>query len=258
KVMSLPYLLLQRSNDTPSDPKSDPHLWPRCTLSASSNSACVGLGSGYPGRSQLFSFNTTNLGASVAVQAKYLIDQLDGDADKDPTLPDSCVLVTQNYQFTQEGITPFEPNGLLATGLFLPTVQYNYFTSDGGPQLVSLTAPQRFEFDARSNLPVPNVPTEAKAPANATLLTCDHDDPFTISAVPSCPFTGVTLLPPDFDDVGIFGGHGNNPLSTEQYQAVISGGKDTLASPGSAFQATIIDNLHWAPEPADNRNQPVE
>jgi len=259
EMMSLPYMLLLRSNDAnSSNPALDPHQWPRCTLSATSNSACAGLGSGYPGRSQLFSLNTTTNSTSVTVQAKYFIDRLDAPDETDPNLPDSCVVLTQNYQFTQEGLTPFEPNGKLATGRFLPTIQYNYFTTAGGPQLVSLTTPQRFEFDARSNLPVPNVPTEAKASANATLLACDHDSPTDPSGVPSCAFTGVTLIPPDFDDVGIFGGHNNNPMSTEQYQTIIQGGKETLASPGSPYAATIIDNLHWGPSPANNPNQFIE
>ena len=251
KMMSLPYILLQRSNDPSS---SDPHNWPRCTLSASSDTACSGLGSHYSGRSRLFSFNVTTLSTSVTVQAEYLIDQLDGDADKNPNLPDSCLLLTQSYQFTQEGLTPFEPNGKLATARFLPTIHYQYSTTDGGPQLVSLTTPQRFEFDARSNLPVPNVPTEAKAPANATLLSCDHDfsTPLTPSPIPSCHIT------PDL--VGIFGGGSDNPLNTEQYQTIIQGGKEVLASPGSPNAPTIIDNLHWGPEPdnSDSRNQPIE
>lgn len=246
KMMSLPYFLLGRSDDAHiSNPA-------RCELSANGAAACSGLGSGYPGRSQLTKFEktTSSDGTYETVQATYLIDQLDGDAEKDTTRPDSCVLLTQSYKFTQEGLKPFEPNGKLATGRFFPTVHYSYFTSTGGPQLTSLTTAQRLQFDARS------IPSEPKAPANATLLTCDHDSPF--SSSPSCAFTSTpTSILPDF--VGIVGGGSNNPMGGEVYQDIIQDGKEILASPGS-LQPTIIDNYHQSPQPAatSDRNQAID
>src|SRR5882724_11588047 len=191
KMMSLPYLLLGRSDADKNNPA-------RCELSANGGGACTGLGSGFPGRSQLTRFEktTSSDGTYETVLATYLIDQLDGDAEKDTTRPDSCVLLTQSYKFTQEGLKPFEPNGKLATGLFFPTVHYSHFTDSGGPQLKSLTTAQRFQFDARS------MSAQSKWPANATLLTCDHDIP--VSSVPSCGRTSASLL--SFPDpVGIFG-----------------------------------------------------
>jgi hypothetical protein len=274
QMMSIPYMLLLRSND-PGASNPDPHQWPRCTLSASSNNACTGLGSGYPGRSQLYSFYQTTSPTSVTVQATFLLDQLDGDVNKDSTLPDSCVLVTQSYQFNQEGLTPFEPNGMLSTGTFFPTVQYWYSTSSNGPQLVSLQTPQRIQFHPNSG------PTEPKYPVNATLLTCDHDGPIPTSAcaptyptvatpilIPELGILGTVPIPTGADIVGIFGGGNDNPLSTEQYLPIIQGGvQQSVPEPSGAsgvfpgFGSTIIDNLHWSPQPAGigtNPNQPID
>jgi hypothetical protein len=72
KMMSLPYFQLKRSNDA-----APAH----CELSAVSSPACATLlGSGFTGRSQLMTYNTSysSDGTSLAVQAQYLIDQLDG------------------------------------------------------------------------------------------------------------------------------------------------------------------------------------
>jgi hypothetical protein len=123
-------------------------------------------------------------------------------------------------------------------------------------------------------------PTEPKYPVNATLLTCDHDlgiSPVralcaptyptvsTLVLVPELGIAGTVSLPTGADIVGIFGGGNNNPMSTEQYATIIKGGvEQPVPEPGGAsgvfpgFGSTIIDNLHWSPQPLTNPNQGID
>src|SRR5260370_2824812 len=226
KMMSLPYVIIQR---TPTSSTTPAYL--RCSLSNANNPACDGSTTA---RSRLLTYGTfpSGDGTNFFIQAQYVIDLLDGDSQHDTTLPDSCVLLTQRYEFFKEGLDPFEPNGKLGAARFKPIVEYTYSTDPGGPQLMSLTTAQRLQLDARD---INNAP-EPKAPANATLLTCDHDSGLDYPCV----------ITPNF-----FGVFQTNPLKTNHYQTSIqSAVMIPLPVPGGAalsLRGTIIDTVHHSP-----------
>jgi hypothetical protein len=200
-------------------------------------------------RSRLVDFkNIPSDGKTFALEATYLVDRLDGNPE-DPTtpnVPDSCVLITQRYQFEKESLRPFEPNGALPTGKFFPTVEYKYFSDNA--QLNSITIPQRMYFDARD---INDHPT-AKAPSNAVLMTCDSDHP--VGSPTQCTGTlGVGIL------------HGQNPLQQEVSVRAIEAGQTKvfsdfalrnviLAINGGIFQS--VDNFHQSPQPLVDPSDP--
>jgi Bacterial Ig-like domain/Bacterial Ig domain len=136
--MSLPYLILRRNSSDPSSPS-----FLRCVLSTNNPAACIGSTTA---QSHLLEFQSVpSNGDSFVLQAKYLLDYLDGDTDKDSTKPDSCVLVTQRYEFWREGYDAPETSDELSAARFKPKVSYEYFT-DSGPAIQSFNAAQRFQF----------------------------------------------------------------------------------------------------------------
>jgi hypothetical protein len=238
-MMSLPYFRLQRSNDS-----SPVH----CELAADGSPACSQpLASGFPGRSQLMSYDTKYAadGTNVAVQAQYLIDQLDGDVDQDPGRSDSCILLTQRYEFYQEGLTSLEPFGLFPSAKFRPLISYQYFT-DSGPSLESLTTAQRLAFDVNSVDAAGNL---TKSPANDTMLACDPD-PFNTHTV--CIPAGLGVL----SDLGMLGG--NNPLLQEAKVRVIENGKPKIFFDSGRNLPTVVDNLHFNATPTTSSNAPID
>src|SRR5262249_17458826 len=138
--------------------------------------ACTGLAANVNARSNLLSssFDTDN-STFFAYQAQFLIDHLDGDPDKTPEVPDSCLVVTQRYEFYKEGLQPFEPFGFFPSAKFRPLVSYDYFTDQGGPTIQSVTLPQRLHFDARSVQQPGLPPPPSKFGVNDELLACDKD-----------------------------------------------------------------------------------
>ena len=203
-------------------------------------------------RSQLIDFkNVPSDGKTFALEATYLLDRLDGDPDNPatPNVPDSCLLVTQRYQFEKENLRPFEPNAALPTGKFFPTVEYKYFSD--GSQLNSITLPQRFHFDARD---IGNQPL-AKASSNATLLTCDPDS-LLASAGGIIGLSGCSGVA----GVGIL--HGENPLEKEQSVRVIEAGKtNVFTDSGAHFIGVLrqsVDNYHQSPQPVADPNQSID
>lgn len=257
QAISLPYFLIQRSND------SDPNNPPRCELlNDPRQNACSGLAPGVSARSRLLTFTARPPdGSSFTYEAQFLIDRLDGDPDEDSTVPDSCVLLTQHYEFRKEGLAPLEPFGKLAAARFLPELKYSYFTDPGGPQINALTTAQRLHFDART----PSLAGQ-KAAANATLLSCDPEPqhpswciPGILQGLGNGPTSG--LLAGLGGDTGVLAG--NNPLLTEQYVTVIKNGTMNLFTDpvrATAFGPvqTVVDNLHFAPTPVGNPDQSVD
>lgn len=201
-------------------------------------------------RSRLVDFKSEpSDGKTFALQAKYLLDRLDGDPNDPltPSVPDSCLLVTQRYQFEKVNSPadgrPFEPNGALPTGKFFPTVEYQYFSDRS--TLNSITMPQRMQFDARDI----NDDPSPKAPSNATLLTCDPNNPLISPLSCSTGFPGAGIL------------HGENPLQEEQFVRVIEGGQIRVFNDFSLTHPGIfasVDNFHQSPQPVDTPDQSID
>ena len=94
-------------------------------------------------------------GNRFAVEATYLLDKFHGDPD-DPLTPDapqSCLLVTQRYEFHKEGLDPVEPLDSFTAARFKPMIEYKYFGDGVG--LFNLETPQRMHFDVVEPLPNP-------------------------------------------------------------------------------------------------------
>jgi hypothetical protein len=251
QTMSLPYIRIVRSNSSVL----------RCNLFTSNDNACTGAAPGINVRSHLFKYNRdfSQDGTNYFYQAEFLIDHLDGDPESSPDIPDSCVLLTQRYEFYREGLKPLEPFGHFPSALFRPLVTYNYFTDAGGPTLQLLTAAQRLHLDARTPpnaIPQPSQPpftASLKSPVNATMMSCDPNpvDLLTFS-LPCEPeiLTGGTGF------VGML--TGNNPLPTEQYVTIIQNGKPNVFADPADNKPTIMDNYHQTPTPAGNPNQGID
>src|SRR5258708_15247026 len=140
--MSLPYLIIQRDPAGSVAQKLPGSL--HCSLSPNSSPACA---ESQTSRSQLFAFNYyPSDGDRFILQAEYLLDRLDGDHDQDSTKADSCVLVTQHYEFWREGYDAPEASDELSAARFKPIVSYQYY-SDTGPAFKSPNTAQRFQFE---------------------------------------------------------------------------------------------------------------
>jgi hypothetical protein len=222
--MSLPYLDLVRGTATQ-----------RCELGTANDQACTGSRTT---RGNLIAYTPPAVANGVlSLEAEYLFDQLDGDPNVTPEAADSCLVVTQRYEFLEEGARPLEPFGKFPAAQFRPLVRYQYFT-DHGPKLTTVTTAQRLAFDARrADAPA------LKAPSNAILLACDVGNPLDYSCWPSIPNGSV---------LGLFGGH--NPLPHEIYVPVLDKGQRLATSDPeeSTFSiARYVDNFHSSPQPAD-------
>lgn len=138
-TMSLPYVTINRT------PAGGSPTTMQCVLSSNTPSgACMGSPTS---RSQQLSLTYfPSAGDQFAIEAKFLLDRLDGDPDQDPTKPDSCVILTQHYEFWREGFDAPEASDELSAARFKPTVTYQYFTGTNGPKLNLFTAAQRFQF----------------------------------------------------------------------------------------------------------------
>jgi hypothetical protein len=217
KKMSLPFVKLERENGAD-----------RFELAPTSTTPTK--------RVRLLSYASPSIGSTVmSIEARYLIDFLDGNVEQSPELPDSCLVVTQRYEFLQEGLSTLEPFGLFPSARFMPIVKYSYFTDAGGPKLSSFTSPQRFVFDART-LPQGQAP-DPKADANATMMTCDPDPGE--ACWPS--LFSASILNPTV--VGML--HNANPLEHEDYLEVIKQGKmNKVEDPEGLIFNTIVDNFH--------------
>jgi hypothetical protein len=155
------------------------------------------------------------------LQAKYLLDRLDGDTDKDPTKPDSCALVTQRYEFWREGLDAPETSDELSAARFKPIVSYQYFT-DSGPAIQSFNAAQRFQFaPTQFQFNGAATPPSFSYPASASeiatfFLDCELGD---ISSHLGC----INFIT-DIDHLGTTTPDGN-PMPTEIATEVIANGQ---------------------------------
>ncbi|HEY6252382.1 MAG TPA: Ig-like domain-containing protein, partial [Candidatus Angelobacter sp.] len=218
KAMSLPYFLLQRQG-----PSGIPL---RCMLYTSNNDACTGVAPGVNARSHLLKYSASpNIFTDhFEYKAQYVVDFLDGDPDTDPDIPDSCVLITQQYEFYKEGLKPLEPFGFFPSALFRPLVKYTYYTDAGGPQLNYLQAPQRMHFDARTpDQPTPTIASQ-KAKANDTMLACDVDTDSDACGVSPPPLDKTILEHIHY--LGML--HNQSPLPNEEYLTIIANGKNNI------------------------------
>ncbi|HEY6306471.1 MAG TPA: hypothetical protein VI488_08465 [Candidatus Angelobacter sp.] len=252
QTMSLPYFTVVRDTGSVL----------RCNLMTNSDNACTGAAPGVNVRSHLLKYNAgfSPDGTNYSYQAQYLIDYLDGNPDTNPDAPDSCVLLTQQYEFYAEGLKPLEPFGKFPSALFRPLVSYTYFTEPGGPKLQLLTAAQRLHFDAQTPpdaSPRPSQPpftASLKSPANGSMLACDPDPVF---ALTSCTPDIVSFGDLGASIIGTIGG--NNPMVTEQYLTAIDHGNPNIFRDlGRNDIFTILDNIHFWPTPANDPDQPMD
>jgi hypothetical protein len=259
--MSLPYFTLQRT-----DPATGATSSARCELIAGQALPYVGDGTtprntpsacdALPqSRSMLVDFQDVQSdGNKAALEATYLIDHLDGDPQKTPEVPDSCVVVKQRYEFYKEGLVPFEPFGKFPSAKFRPLVDYQYFTDSNGPTLKALTAAQRLDFDARNA----NAPA-SKAAVNDTMLSCDVDSKFPTLVGADLIITTDCL--PSLGNLSLVGMYRDeNPLAVEQLLPVIAGGaRNHIPNVGGILPGnTTIDNFHQNPTPAGDPDHEID
>jgi hypothetical protein len=246
QTMSLPYIQLARTGSAL-----------KCHLLANSENACTGVAPGVNARSHLLAY-TSNLspdGKDYFYEAKFLLDYLDGNPDDDPTAPDSCILITQRYEFYKEGLKPLEPFGHFPSAQFKPLVQYRYFT-DNGPPVQTMTTAQRMHFDPRTPNPIglqPAITASLKAAATGAMMSCDFDPLLQGS---NCLPVGLDAGAADFSLLGMFGG--KSPLAAETYVPVIQNGKNAILFDPVRNRQTIIDNVHQYPTPEDIPDQPMD
>lgn len=90
-------------------------------------------------RSRLVSYWARPDGEKLIVEATYVVDLLPGD-------PQSCLSVTQRYEFLNEGVYgPCEPSETLACQRWRPIVKYK-FTGNNGEAIKSFNVAQRDRF----------------------------------------------------------------------------------------------------------------
>lgn len=90
-------------------------------------------------RSRLVNYYTMTDDHKMVVEATYVIDQIPGFAQ-------SCLHITQRYEFYKEGVLPCEPSGTISCSNFKPTVKYKFF----GPVPGALTIAQRSHITVKN------------------------------------------------------------------------------------------------------------
>jgi uncharacterized repeat protein (TIGR01451 family) len=145
-------------------------------------------------RSRLVDFTVTPEDYRLAVEATYIIDHLTQTSQ-------SCLQITQRYEFYSEGALPCEPSGTLPCSNFKAIVNYK-FIGRGGETLKSINIPQRNHFD------IINYPKNTIA----LFRDCDRN-----------PFLGGCLWTLD----GLIFKEKENPLFSEYKSNVIKNGQDT-------------------------------
>lgn len=231
--ISLPYLELETD-----------HLASiRCELLPDGVSACPGTPT--PVRSRLVALSqpaSAQQGTKAfALTATYLLDKLHGDPEnpETPDAPNSCVFVTQRYQFfaqNQPHVDPCEASGKAPCARFKPIVEYRYLSD--GPALKALKAAQRLHF--RIVEPPPSTPSTSNV---ATLFhDCDTTDSLGTCVVTWPPVSnpGAPLGLP-FHVVGAFGNE--NPLAGEAVLRVVEQGSATEITDDKGTSRSV-DNLH--------------
>jgi uncharacterized repeat protein (TIGR01451 family) len=146
------------------------------------------------GRSRLIRYSVTTDEEKLSVLATYLIDRISSTAQ-------SCLAVTQRYEFYKEG-KGCEPTSKLPCSRFKPIVEYS-FHSEAGETLQSLIVAQRNHFRVDGN------------PGTTVGLfrDCDRTPP---PLGPGCGFNGIIF------------NRKANPLSIEFDDRVIENGQNTF------------------------------
>ncbi|MDQ1639864.1 MAG: hypothetical protein QOF62_3203 [Pyrinomonadaceae bacterium] len=86
-------------------------------------------------RSRIVNYNTYADGDKLVVEATYIVDRI-------PATSQSCLHITQRYEFYREGVLPCEPSGELVCSNYRALVSYK-FVGSGGETLTSINIPQR-------------------------------------------------------------------------------------------------------------------
>ena len=249
-TMSLPYLIINRTPANGSSPVSN-----QCVLSSLMPAdACSNAPTSRSQQLALTFFPST--GDVFAIEAKYLIDRLDGDPDNPatPGVPDSCAVVTQHYEFWREGLDAPETSDELSAARFKPQVTYQYFTDSSGPKLNSFNVAQRFQF-APTEFGTGFAPFTDSSQEIGTLFTdCEPSD----IGLNLAQLATLLPLPIYHDclaqingkhlDLGVATIYGN-PIATETTVRVVQGGQrsgifggSTTGDPRSPLAR--VDNLH--------------
>ncbi len=249
--MSLPYVVVKRTlNGAATGPTSPAYM--ECQLSDSGGAS--GACSNSPtSRSQLLQFQYINSNSNYFdLQAQYLVDRLDGDPDDTPQVPDSCIVVTQDYQFWKEGYDACEASDVLSCARFKPIASYNYFT-DSGPIINTVNVAQRFLFNPNPGYSAPPAPASGGAANSVSMLMfdCEHSDPLTEAlALISNPGALLDGYPACLNPLGITGNYPilANPLTKETTIRVIQNGQTAPTDPSLitalTSNLTRADNLH--------------
>jgi hypothetical protein len=256
--MSLPYLVINRTANGPTTP-----AYMECQLYQGSGSSTGACTNSPTSRSQLLQFQFVNSNPNYfALQAQYLVDRLDGDPDVTPQVPDSCIVVTQDYEFWKEGFDACEASDVLSCARFKPKASYSYYT-DSGPAINTVNTAQQFLFNPNPGyatpLPAPQVPAPPSPVSSVSMLMYDCEHSATAYALlPTAVQTLLTTLNPGAildtsvacQVPGITANYGTNPLTTETAVRVIQNGltasaTNLLPTPSTGTLKFIrADNLH--------------
>ena len=255
--MSLPYLVVQRTANGPTTP-----AYMECQLYNGGDGSAGACTNSPTSRSQLLQFQLVNSNPNYfALQAQYLVDRLDGDPDVTPQAPDSCIVVTQDYEFWKEGYDACEASDVLSCARFKPKASYSYYT-DSGPTINTVNTAQQFLFNPNPGYATPVLAPQVPAPPPASSVSmlmydCEHS----ASAYALLPVPIQTLLttsnPGAILDTsvacqipGITANYGTNPLTTETAVRVIQNGLTASATNLIPTKSTgplpfiRADNLH--------------
>jgi uncharacterized repeat protein (TIGR01451 family) len=149
-------------------------------------------------RSRLVNYYVTTDDEKLVVEATYLVDRI-------PASSQSCLHITQRYEFYKQGLGPCEPSGEFSCARWKPVVKYEFYGL-GGETLKSINIAQR------QHLRIANYPT------NSVGLFKDCDTVFTCA--PTMPNGGSVP--------GILGFERKfNPLYDEWHELAVSNGQST-------------------------------
>ncbi|HET7436557.1 MAG TPA: Ig-like domain-containing protein [Thermoanaerobaculia bacterium] len=180
-----------------------------------------------------------------AIEASYLINNIDPTRDENGEPRECCLVVKQRMEFGAEGTESCEASDELSCARFKPIVRYRYLSSPGAYAFKSFNSVQRFDFKP------PALDASLQGYDPATAGTFFPHSPNNIAAFfKDCEGPEVILC------VGPTATPFGNPMLTEQKHRIIDGGKVgpfVLSDPADVSpNAAVIDNLHLGPaSPAD-------